>query len=286
MDLDFLLKHSHGVVRTAQLQACDLSSPQIRAAVRTGSLTQVRRGWYATPDADSTVLRAVRTGGVLSCVSALRLHGYWTPQTPLLHTRRTEHGKYRATSTARDGVRECSYTPGNARPSASVDGALTALRCLPGCVSDEELVAVVDSMLHQRRVGIEDVHRALAGHPKRIHCLLERCDARAESGTESLVRQRLRRYRLKVTPQVVIPGVGRVDLVVGERLVIEVDSWQHHSDRGAYENDRYRDLVLHDLGYVVVRVTYHRVIHDWDSVERHILGIIASGGHRGRVLTY
>lgn len=135
-------------------------------------------------------------------------------------------------------------------------------------------------MLHARRVAIEDVRDAVSCHPKRVRELLERCDGRAESGTESLARLRLRRRHLKVTPQVVIPGVGRVDLVVGNRLVIEVDSWAHHSSYEAYEHDRYRDLVLGELGYLVIRLTYRRVMHDWASAERSVMAMVGRGDHR------
>ena len=280
MDLDFLLAHSHGVVRTAQLQACDLTAADIRTATRSGKLSALRHGWYAAPNADPTVVRAVRAGGVLTCLSALDVHGYWTPPLSALHIRRTEHGKYRAAS-ARSGtdIHECSVRRDNPSPVGSVDGSLSALRSMPGCVTQEELVAVVDSMLHKRRVAINDIRDALSGHPRHIRDLLRRCDHRAESGTESLVRLRLRRLHVKVTPPVQIPGVGRVDLLVGNRLVIEIDSWKHHSAYEAYENDRARDLALNELDYLVIRPTYRRVMFDWPSAERAIMAIVGRGDH-------
>lgn len=281
MDLGFLLAHGRGVVRTAQLMSCGLTPAAIRTAVRSGVLCAVRRGWYATPDADPTVLRAVRAGGVLSCLSALRMHGYWTPPSAVVHLRRTEHGRYR-TAAARPApdVHDCSLRPADSRPSGSVDGSLTALRFLPGCVSDEELIAVIDSMLNQRRVAMSDIRAALSEHPARVRELVDRCDGRAESGTESLVRVRLRRRNLKVTPQVLIPGVGRVDLLLGNRSVIEVDSRAHHTDLAAYENDRRRDLILTELGYQPIRLTYHRVLHDWAAIEQSLLVITGRGDHR------
>jgi very-short-patch-repair endonuclease len=39
------------------------------------------------------------------------------------------------------------------------------------------------------------------------------------------------------------------------KLVVELDSWEHHKDRRAFEEDRLRDAVLELAGYRVVRVT-------------------------------
>lgn len=40
------------------------------------------------------------------------------------------------------------------------------------------------------------------------------------------------------------------------RLVIELDSWEHHRDRRAFQRDRARDAALTAAGLRVVRLTY------------------------------
>lgn len=62
-------------------------------------------------------------------------------------------------------------------------------------------------------------------------------------------------------------------------LVVELDSRTHHDNPEAYERDRARDLWLVERGYLVVRVTYKRVLYDWASVERALLAIIRRGEH-------
>ena len=48
----------------------------------------------------------------------------------------------------------------------------------------------------------------------------------------------------------------QVDAVWPEhKLVVEVDSWRFHGDRGAFENDRARDAILIAHGYRVLRFT-------------------------------
>lgn len=102
---------------------------------------------------------------------------------------------------------------------------------------------------------------------------------RSESGTESLVRYRLRSRQIGVRPQVSIESAGRVDLLVGRRLVIEVDSVAHHTSTAAYRRDRRRDRRLAALGYLVVRLTYEEVMYEWDNVLADLLMIIRSGAH-------
>ena len=72
-------------------------------------------------------------------------------------------------------------------------------------------------------------------------------------------------------------------MLVGSRLVIEVDSVAHHTDAFAYSNDRRRDLELVSRGYLVVRIAWHQVMYDWECVEQHILEIVGAGDHLGRV---
>ncbi|HEY9314515.1 MAG TPA: type IV toxin-antitoxin system AbiEi family antitoxin domain-containing protein, partial [Williamsia sp.] len=63
----------------AELRQLGLDDWDVRKRVREGSLIRLRPGWYATPSADAAVVEAVRKGGALGCVSALRRHGLWVP---------------------------------------------------------------------------------------------------------------------------------------------------------------------------------------------------------------
>lgn len=82
-----------------------------------------------------------------------------------------------------------------------------------------------------------------------------------------------------VRAQVEIPGVGRVDLLIGRRLVIECDSRAHHTGEAAYESDRTRDRKLVRMGYLVIRLTYQQKLNDWPNVEADILALIRRDEH-------
>ncbi|MEA2466001.1 MAG: hypothetical protein QOJ57_127 [Thermoleophilaceae bacterium] len=47
----------------------------------------------------------------------------------------------------------------------------------------------------------------------------------------------------------------------GQRLIVELDSWEFHRERRAFEDDRTRDAALMAAGYRVVRITWRRLEH-------------------------
>ena len=92
----------------------------------------------------------------------------------------------------------------------------------------------------------------------------------AESGLESLVRWRLRHLGLTVRTQVRIDTVGRVDLVIGDRLIVEVDGAENHGSAEHRHRDLLRDVRAAARGYVTLRFDDALVVHDWETVERAI----------------
>ena len=50
------------------------------------------------------------------------------------------------------------------------------------------------------------------------------------------------------------------------RLIVEVDSWEHHRDRAAFERDRVRDADLKLAGYTVIRITARRLADQPEQV--------------------
>jgi hypothetical protein len=46
----------------------------------------------------------------------------------------------------------------------------------------------------------------------------------------------------------------------GERLIIELDGWDFHNDREAFEDDRERDATMLELGIATVRITKRRLL--------------------------
>lgn len=56
-----------------------MSRSEITRRASMGELTRVARGWYALPFANDQVMRAIRLGGRLGCLSGCDFYGLWVP---------------------------------------------------------------------------------------------------------------------------------------------------------------------------------------------------------------
>lgn len=102
----------------------------------------------------------------------------------------------------------------------------------------------------------------------------------ADSGLESLFRWRLRPYGLSVRAQESIVSVGRVDFLIGERLIVEVDGAANHDGVSHRHRDLVRDAHAAAWGFVTLRFDYAMVVRDGETVERAILAHVGRGLHR------
>lgn len=247
------------------------SRSELQQLVRSGQLRRLRRGWFAGPNANPLVVSAVTAGGVLSCVSALALHGVWVPTNDRVHVRARS-------AATRGDQRFCRQHGGPEPEETAIDDIPTALRHAVRCLEDEGVVVVCDSLLHLGLMTKVGIATALQRAPGRVHNLLDRCD-RAESGTETMVRLRLRSRGIEVTAQVWIDGVGRADLLVGRRLILEIDGRMYHDGAHRFEADRQRDRNAVERGYVVIRLTYRQVLYDWPAAEAAIMEVVRRRDH-------
>ena len=109
--------------------------------------------------------------------------------------------------------------------------------------------------------------------------MIDRVDPDSQSGIETKVRLLLRARRIRFRTQAHVEGVGSVDFLVGDRLVIETDGRAFHTGP-AFEEDRRRDFELVMRGYLVLRLSYRQVIDDWDRTRAGILALVARGEHQ------
>lgn len=267
-----LIVMDHGVYSTAQLKAGGATDAKIRRAVAAGDLVRLRPGWYARRLADPEVVAAVRAGGVLGCVSALRHRRVWVaPGHDAVHVR-TSKGLHAQHANTCHGV-------GPLPPTVeAVDAPAYALGCAVWCMTAEHWIAACDSVL---QLGIATRADIVAELGRRGRNLLARCDGRSQSGTESLVRVRLRALGFEVVVQPQIEGVGWVDLRVG-KLLIECDSKAHHTSLENYRNDRRRDRSALVRGWMKMRLTYADVLYDWDDVLDSVRTLTRLRRHRMR----
>ncbi|ULE35529.1 endonuclease domain-containing protein [Mycobacterium sp. IDR2000157661] len=275
VEIERILQANGGVVSTAQLRTAGWSYSQIKTLAQ--GWRPLRRGWYASPSAHPYVVRAVAAGGVLSCVSALRLCHVWVPDSEL-------HVRYSARARrSRPGVRSCHPHRLDPPTLNAIDPIEIAAASAANCLDREGLIIVLDSMLNKRILDMAEARSIVAASRFARLDLAEWCDPRSESGTETMIRLRLRAAGIRLKSQVKIPGVGRVDFLVGDRLIIEADSREHHLSK--YQSDRTRDRVAIGLGFLVIRLTYEDVVHRWDVVFADIRSVIRRRAHRRPIAT-
>ncbi|MDO9395231.1 MAG: DUF559 domain-containing protein [Herbiconiux sp.] len=269
-----------GVASCDELRMRDFRLREIDRAVRSGALVRVRRGWVAGPDAPPEVLAAVRAGGTLTCVSVLRRHEIWAGvDDGRLHVRIPRLGTRPAEP---DGVlRHRTLSLARLPPArGGVDSISEALAHAAMCQSRLDAVASIDSALFRKAISRRQVEHVLTRMPGCYARYLQVADARAESRIETRTRLGLRAVNIRCRPQVQLPGVGRVDLLVGDRLVVETDGHRWHSEEDDVRKDRARDLAATERGYLVLRLGYAQVMVEWPRVEAVVRGLVARGEHR------
>lgn len=283
------LAQAGGVAHAATLRSGGITQRQLERSVRLGNTVRIRSGWYGLPGDGSDSVKALRVGGRLGCVSLLRSHGVWLMPDAGLHV---------SVASPRSGLRSpldrgrglaawhahpdvvTHWRPRLLNPHHPTDLIDDAAGCIATCLPRDHAIVAFDSLLNRGLLSADRLSAALAGLPDSHEWMMDLVDASCGSGLETLARLRLRAHNLPVRCQVHVPGIGWVDLLIGERLVVELDSRTHHENPAAYERDRARDLALAELGYIVVRVTFRRVMEDWASVERALLAIVRRQEHR------
>ena len=81
-----------------------------------------------------------------------------------------------------------------------------------------------------------------------------------------------------------ITAVGRVDFLIGDRLIIEVDGKPNHASSSMRHKDLIRDANAAARDFVTLRFDYAMVVHDWPLVESAILAQVAADATSGRPL--
>ncbi|WP_394214829.1 hypothetical protein [Brachybacterium vulturis] len=278
-----------GIAHRSDLAGLGITDAARRRLLRKGRIMRVG-AWYVTGDAPEEIVLLLRRGVRPSCVTAAEHHGLWVPLHTGHHVYRprglgvekhdqglaergqdlmehdqalVEHGSEMRSWPDQDPVAELSLTLEH------------AVRCL----SVPDAAILLESALNRRSISRHGVRRVLAALPAARRAQLNRVTPLAESGTETAVRWWLESLHVPVTPQVQIPGVGRVDLQLGASWIIECDSVRFHDNPEQYHRDRARDLRLQARRYMVTRLTWEQVFLDWEETKSQLLQILRRRDH-------
>lgn len=254
-----------------QLRREPYSRRTIDKLVDAGTLRRAGR-FFASRSVDDAVVEALSQGLRPTCLTAAEHHGLWLPPGSGTHVygrRRVElpepyvdHGWNRVWP---------EHLP--------VASQALLIEHAARCLDPLDVGILADSALRQGKLHESQLDAIRASVPRPVSRVLARASASAESGTESKVRLYLQLRNIPVRSQVEIPGVGRVDLLVGRRWIIELDSRAHHTGESVYEYDRERDGSAVELGYFTTRLTHLMVFGQWARTQTRLAEIAASRQH-------
>lgn len=254
------------------LREAGVSEYALRRSKQQGELVTVRQGWVALPEADPQIVGAVSCGVVLSCVTAAERRGLWVPATSPPHVAaRPNAARVRAPSRV---VVHWSRPVVPRPPGVVVDELVNALALIAQCQPFETALVIWESAMNK---GLVDSAR-LRGLdlPPPARALLEVARPFADSGLESIFIHRLRWMGLRMLPQAWCID-RRVDLLIGERLVIQIDGATHAGAQRT--SDIAHDAQLLLRGYRVLRFSYEQVMERWHEVQAVIMEAVAQGAH-------
>ena len=142
--------------------------------------------------------------------------------------------------------------------------ARTLLDCAPG-LSDAQLLRAVNDARNRHIVKIGQLIDVLSRNPthpgaKRLRRLVEGDRGPTRSEFEDRFRALCERHALPMPRFKQFVGGYEADAFFPEQgLIVELDSWTFHRDRGAFERDRLRDAEHLEHGLPTLRITWERL---------------------------
>jgi very-short-patch-repair endonuclease len=285
MEFPYLKAHllnRAGVERRSQLRALGFTDGSIRRWLAAGLIIAPRRSVVALPGIPASLLFAARVGGRVACTSAAGLRGLWVIDDGCLHLAIPENHA----GVARDGLPRLRvhWTRRRVDPRSdlvALESGLDMLMHIAACQPSDLAVATFDSAMNKGLVSPAELAELASGYGGRFANVVALASPLAESGLESLTRVRLLRDGIRCREQVVIDG-HPVDLLIGDRLIIQLDGKQHLEDPVQLARDRAQDRRLRRMGYTVLRFGYADVVYRWEAVREEILRYVAIGKDSAR----
>lgn len=286
-----LAERQHGIVARRQLVTLGLGHDAIDTRVRIGRLRVVHRGVYATGYGPLN-LRARWLAAVLACGdqavlshrSAACLWGLARPRRGLIEATNAKGSR------SRDGIR--------LHRSRLADDERTVEARIPVTTVARTLLDLAEVLDEDGlRRAFEEADRLKLLHMPELERICGRAGRRkglpvlrrlitAATGpvtTRSPLENRFAEFcreHLADLPEP-LTNVSILDHEVdaywpSHRLVVEMDSWEFHGHRAAFERDRARDAAMQAAGYRVIRLTHRRLETEASRIAtqlRKLLGL-------------
>lgn len=290
--MESLATRQHGVISNAQLLALGFDEQWVERRLREKRLTALHRNVYAVGHRRLAIrapwwgaLLAYGPHAVLSHQSAAVLWGI----------RRSRRGPVHVTAPqGRQGLRRrtgiwihrCKFGPEDVttQDGFPITTVARTLLDLAEVAPYETLKGAAEEADRLKRLRLRELEEAIErGRGRRalkpIRRLLDELVAPNEgrSPLELRFAAFVRERELPVPEQNADVLGHEVDaLWPAAKLVAELDSWEHHGHRAAFERDRARDPKLLVASYRTIRVTHRRLDREAEKLAAEIRQLLAT----------
>ncbi|MHA7291901.1 type IV toxin-antitoxin system AbiEi family antitoxin domain-containing protein [Arthrobacter sp. MDT3-24] len=268
MDIETFLGARAGVARASTLREAGFSRTSLDKALAAGRIVRIRRGIYSMPREAGVFGLALQHNALLTCLSAAPTYRLWT-----IHDAGPVHlspgHKKTPPGTLTHG--RCPHPHHPWLPVAGLaDVLIHALRCLP----DVESLVMLQCAAQRGDISMDFLRRKLPGNRNaRARSVLDSVVPRADSILEVLANYHFRRAGLHVRRHVELPGVGEVDFLIEEWLVVETDGSTHLEPRQV-KKDRKRNNATVIGGRLGLRFGYDDVVHHPERMVSQVLAVM------------
>jgi very-short-patch-repair endonuclease len=150
------------------------------------------------------------------------------------------------------------------------DVLLHALRCRP----ELEAVVLVQSAVSQALLTTDFLRSKLPGNRNgKLRTILDLVLPRADSLLEVLAHTHFVRAGLRVRMHVELPGVGEVDCLINECLIVELDG-RTHVEGKQVRKDQYRNNAGVRGGLLTLHYYYVDVVHHPQRMVEEVLTVL------------
>jgi very-short-patch-repair endonuclease len=260
-----------GHVTRQQLLALGVPPRTITRWARTARLIQVHAGVYAVGHQQHTPIAAAMAAvlacgdqAVLSHDSAAALWGVRTwparPEVMASHDRRRPGIRAHRTET---------LTPRDIRRHRNmrVTSPSRTMLDIHNRLTDSQLVRAINELRLHKHLRAAELGRLLEAST-RTRSLIDPTQNPTRSDAEDRFLTFCRAHGLpEPKVNVMLFGHERDAVFEAEKVIVEIDSWQHHKGHESFESDRKRDAVAAEHGFLTVRLTWTRLTEDEDEAD-------------------
>ncbi|WP_142117352.1 endonuclease domain-containing protein [Arthrobacter sp. SLBN-122] len=268
MDIEGFLRHRGGVARTSSLHRAGFTRTRVDKALAAGRVVRVRRGVYGLPTEGAALGLALQHNAFVTCLSAAPAYQLWTLEKACVVHLSPGHKKTVPGTVTHGRI----LHPGHPwLPVAGLaDVLIHALRCLP----ELEALVMVQCAAQRGDVTVEFLRRKLPGNRNaRARAVLDYVIPRADSVLEVLANYHFRRAGLHVRRHVELQGVGEVDFLIEDCLVVETDG-ASHLEAKQVKKDRVRNNATVVGGRLCLRFGYAEVVHHPEQMVAQVLAVL------------